>query len=576
MSKVEQFLSGMSKVGEYVSNQFYFNKLKDTPTGYLGHSGDYLVVNDGESGIHFTGIEKIANDLTNYGFGGGSSDIPKYTNLPDPTENDGKIVASGCDLYYGCDSEWKKIGADAIPPPENIPGCISNLQEYNQYQEYKDSIVNNTMSSAFDSALSQAKIKENFFNDVCLFKQVNMSTSETTNRHSIAAGYYHSVYLKSDGTVWAAGRNQYGELGDGTTTQRDNPVQVKNSDGSAFSGVVGIAAGHYHTVYLKSDGTVWAAGRNTNGQLGDGSTTQRNNPVQVKNSDGSALSGVVGIAAGSYHTAYLKDDGTVWAVGYNDQGQLGDGTKTERRNPVQVKNSDGSAFSGVVGIAAGHYHTVYLKSDGTVWGTGGSTEGELGTSETSSTSVGDTFRLNPVQEKDTDGSELKDVLRISANSAYTLYLKSDGTVFSRRVKTTNNDGSEFNGVVGIAIGPAYAMFLKSDGTVWATGINNYGQLGDGTTQNRHSELITVNISNIKVNQPTEPLEISIKPSVKIIQSGYAWGIFETDTVIDIEAINGSCTFVEWRSSNSSLQDYLSSTTTAIINADTSITGVFSC
>ena len=99
-------------------------------------------------------------------------------------------------------------------------------------------------------------------------------------------------------------------------------------------------------VYLKSDGTVWATGMNTSGQLGDGTTTQRNNPVQVKNADGSGLSGVVGITAGQNHTVYLKSDGTVWATGSNTSGQLGDGTQSQRTNPVQVKNADDTGLSG--------------------------------------------------------------------------------------------------------------------------------------------------------------------------------------------------------------------------------------
>jgi len=286
--------------------------------------------------------------------------------------------------------------------------------------------------------------------------------------------------LKSDGTVWGVGSNYYGLLGDGTTTPRRNPVQAKNADGSAFSEVVGISAAFKHTVYLKSDGTVWASGNNSYGQLGDGTTTDRLNPVQVKNADGSELSGVVNISAAEYHTVYLKSDGTVWAVGYNGYGTLGDGTTTNHSNPVQATNVDGSEFGGVVGISAGDRHSVYLKSDGSVWG---------------------------------------------------------------------------------------------------TGRNDYGQLGDGTTPNRHNPVQPINADGsifTGVNSGGATLTLLIEPSVKIIDSGYSWGIFEDDTTINIEATNGSCTFVEWRSSNSSLQDPSSNTTSATINADTSITGVFNC
>ena len=153
----------------------------------------------------------------------------------------------------------------------------------------------------------------------------------------VFAGGLHTVYLKSDGTVWAGGYNDYGQLGDGTTNRRYNPVLVKNADGSGLSGVVKILAEGRHTIYLKSDGTVWATGRNDYGQLVDGRPTSSNYPVLVKNAGSSGFSGVVGISAGESHTVYLKSDGTVWATGDNNIGQLGDGSTTQRNNPVQER-----------------------------------------------------------------------------------------------------------------------------------------------------------------------------------------------------------------------------------------------
>jgi alpha-tubulin suppressor-like RCC1 family protein len=198
---------------------------------------------------------------------------------------------------------------------------------------------------------------------------------------AISAGSYHSVYLKSDGTVWASGNNQYGELGATTTNDYSyTPVQVTDAEGNPFTNVVAIATGWGHTVYLKDNKEVWASGYNAYGQLGDGgddTLNARHYPVQVTDIDNIPLTNIVSISAGDYHTVYLKSDGTVWAAGRNHFGQLGDGTggnlgtTTEQKNPVEVLISD------VVGISAGGQHTVYLKSDGTVWATGYNGDGQL-------------------------------------------------------------------------------------------------------------------------------------------------------------------------------------------------------
>jgi len=174
---------------------------------------------------------------------------------------------------------------------------------------------------------------------------------------AIFAGGSHTMILKTDGTLWATGRNDNGQLGDGTTTRRSTPVQVMRD-------VQAVAAGDHHTMILKTDGTLWATGLNDDGQLGDGTTTDRSTPVQV-------MSGVQSVAAGGYHTMILKTDGTLWATGWNYYGQLGDGTYTNRSTPVQV-------MSVVQAVAAGDFHTMILKTDGTLWATGGNDDSQLG------------------------------------------------------------------------------------------------------------------------------------------------------------------------------------------------------
>jgi alpha-tubulin suppressor-like RCC1 family protein len=279
--------------------------------------------------------------------------------------------------------------------------------------------------------------------------------------------------------VWGWGYNGNGQLGDGTTTNRSTPVQA-----SGLTDVTTIAAGWNQTLALKSDGTVWAWGINTYGQVGDGTLVERHTPVQV-----SGLGSVTAIAAGGYHSLALKSDGSVWAWGWNVGGAIGDGTTINRSTPVQV-----SALSGVTAIAAGAYHSLARKSDGTVWIWGMNQYGQLGDGTT-------TGRALPVQV-----SGLTGVSAIAASVYQNLALKSDGTV---RAWGYNGNGQLGDGTIinratpvqvsgltdatALSAGFYHSLALKNNGTVWAWGSNELGQLGDGTGI---SHLTPVQVSGI--------------------------------------------------------------------------------
>ena len=210
MSSINDFINAIQEMGVAVSKRLYITGLNDTPTGYLGHSGDYLVVNDGESGIHFTGIEKIANDLIDYGFGGGagSSDFTGLQDTPsdynngaylrsttngieyagiEPTYYDsitelpalaasynGEVVRVGCDLYLSCDGVWKKFTqyqSDTIDDPNDIfPECVETTAEALQYQQYFDEVMAERNSSSFIDSLNGTS-ENSDLKSVCLFKK---------------------------------------------------------------------------------------------------------------------------------------------------------------------------------------------------------------------------------------------------------------------------------------------------------------------------------------------------------------------------------------------------------------------
>ncbi|MGB9858596.1 MAG: Ig-like domain-containing protein [Moorellaceae bacterium] len=316
---------------------------------------------------------------------------------------------------------------------------------------------------------------------------------------SVAGGNRYSLCLSVDGTVWAWGENSCGQLGDGTTSNRAVPVQVKGPNGNEyFTDAVALAAGSYHSLALRSDGTVWAWGSNSSGQLGDGTTTNRTTPVQVKGPNGSGyLTDVVALAAGWDFSLALRSDGSVWAWGNNSYGQLGDGTTTSHTTPVQVKGPNGSGYlTDVVAVAAGYSHSLALRSDGTVWAWGKNTYGRLGDGTT-------TNRTTPVQVKGPNGNGyLTDVVAVAAGCDFSLALRSDGSVWAWgnnsygqlgdntsnsystpvQVKGPNGDGY-LTGVIGImtAPGSTSSLAMKADGSIWAWGYNYFGQLGDGTS-----------------------------------------------------------------------------------------------
>ncbi|WP_424186900.1 S8 family serine peptidase [Actinokineospora sp. G85] len=326
---------------------------------------------------------------------------------------------------------------------------------------------------------------------------------------TVAGGAVHSLAVRSDGTAWAWGANTFGQLGNGTTTASTTPVQV-----SGLTGVVAVAAAGTYSLALKSDGTVWAWGTNANGQLGDGTTTQRTTPVQV-----SGVTGAVGIAAGSAdHALAVKSDGTVRAWGANTHGQLGNGTTTASTTAVPV-----TGLTGVRSVSAGYAHSLAVRTNGTVASWGNNSNGQLGDGTT-------TQRTTPVAV-----SGLTDVASASASFVFSLAVRTNGTVASWG---NNSDGQLGNGTTtssttpvtttgvsatALASGSLHGVAAKSDGTLHTWGGNINGQLGDGTTTQRNTPVTSNQITLLR-SRPN--VALSSSHAIVATSDGrvIAWGL----------------------------------------------------
>ena len=296
----------------------------------------------------------------------------------------------------------------------------------------------------------------------------------------LSAGGSHTCALLSDGALKCWGHNQNGQLGDGTFYDSPQPVSVwwpsqRPSD-----------AGGNHTCGLSSSGGVKCWGANHYGQLGDGTTTDRRNPVDVTG----LIGDVVGVSAGFLHSCAVLSSGDVKCWGDNSTGQLGDGTTTNRTDPVIVDGLAGSA----VAVSAGQDHTCALLSTGGVecWGANG--DGQLGDGTTIEC-LSFPFPCSP-KPKAVIGLS-SGVVAVSAGYGYSCALLVSGSVkcWGNNNGTPIAVGGLSSGVIAVSVGGGHACAILSNGGVKCWGNNGFGQLGDGTTTNRSSPVQVGNLTS---------------------------------------------------------------------------------
>jgi len=299
---------------------------------------------------------------------------------------------------------------------------------------------------------------------------------------AMATGYFHTCAIVADGTLWCWGYNGQGQLGDGTTTNRHAPVQV-----TGLSDVRFVSAGYFSTCAVLGNGVVKCWGMNSSGQLGTGDTVSSHTPVQV-----TGVSNAVAVSIEFRHACALMVNGTARCWGYNGNGQLGVGTLDSSNTPVQV-----SGLSGAKQVEVGTDHSCALLGDGTVkcWGYNG--WGQLGDGT-------NLRRKTPVAVSGVTWAR-----SIGAGASDSCAILSGGTARCWGFNTTgqlgNNTTDNSNvpvNVSGFSVGAAIrvgpmACGLRGDGTVKCWGRNEYGETGDGTLNEYHAPVTVTGLDRVK-------------------------------------------------------------------------------
>ena len=328
--------------------------------------------------------------------------VSTINDLPALTEGEGKLffVASEGKLYFNYqNSQWVVLGETASPPIST--GGTLWVWGYNSDGQLGDGTTDNISSPL----------------------QIVTGSSDWA---IVSAGGDFSAAIKTDGTMWTWGANGYGQLGDGTIDYRSSPGTT--IDGGTNWSKVG--AGYGSLAGIKTDGTLWTWGRNNSGELGDGTLDARSSP-------GSVAGGGTNwdqVSVGAQFMGAVKTDGTLWTWGLNQSGQLGDGNTDPRSSPSTVAGG-GTNWKQV---SAGDNFAAAVKTDGTLWTWGTNGYGRLGDGG-----------VNPKSSPE----------------------------------TTAGGGTDWSQV---SCGDEQAGAIKTDGTLWTWGLNDTGQLGDGTTENRSS------------------------------------------------------------------------------------------
>ncbi len=314
---------------------------------------------------------------------------------------------------------------------------------------------------------------------------------------SIMGGGFHTMAMTSTGQIYSWGYNGDGELGDGSVNDRTAPDSAFMGGALAGKTVIAVAGGSLHSLALTSDGQVFSWGYNGSGQLGDGTGDNHSIPMKIDVTGVLAGQKIIAVAGGDDHSLALADNGKVYGWGRNDYGQLGNDSTGQADSPVAADTTGVLAGKTVVAISGGHTHSLALTADGKLFAWGYNQNGQLGNGSGTDSAV-------PVAVSMTGALAGKTVKAIAAGGDHNLVLTTEGKVYAWGRNDYGQLGDDSNlqsdapiavdatgalsgkTIIAIATGHSHSLALASTGQLFAWGNNSSGQLGDGTGSNRPS------------------------------------------------------------------------------------------
>jgi|694.fasta_scaffold45513_4 alpha-tubulin suppressor-like RCC1 family protein len=299
----------------------------------------------------------------------------------------------------------------------------------------------------------------------------------------VSAGYNHSLGIIGNGTAWSWGVSAAGELGDGTVSNRSSPVSVVGG----FTNWCQISAGCEFSLGVRQNGTAWAWGRGNSGRLGDNATADRSSPVSVVG----GFTDWCQVSAGWCHSLAVRCNGSAWAWGLGTSGQLGDNTAVAKSSPVSVVGG----FTDWCGVSAGRCHSLGVRQNGTAWAWGGAADGKLG----NNTAPSDRSSPVSVVGGFTDWCQVSagenHSLGLRRNGtawgwgSNCLGRLGDNTTVSRSSPVFVVGG--FTDWCEVSAGRNHSLAVRQNGTAWGWGVNTCGILGDNTTTAKSSPVSVV-------------------------------------------------------------------------------------